>query len=135
VNESNIFRKLELVLIHKCFSLLYLHLPQGKVDILDGTLQKGQVPILLLDDYLPVELKDIHRVSLIQHGLIPPHVVALNINSRVGSHLILSKNVSLPFGQRMQGFECASGNGCMLKLYFGRSLEQSVLDACTSRNE
>lgn len=98
MNESDIFRKLELVLIRKRFSLFFLHLLQGKVDILDSTLQKGQVPILLLDDDLPVELKDIHRVSLIQHGLIPPHVVALNIDSRVRSHLILRENVSLPFG-------------------------------------
>ena len=109
MNESNILRKLELVVV-KYLSLLFLHLPQGKVNIPDGTLQKGQISILLLDDYLPVELKYIQRMSLIQHGLIPPHVVALDVYSRVGCHFILTEYVPLPFCQGMQGFKCASGN-------------------------
>ena len=98
MNESDIFRKLDHVLIRKCFSLFFLHLPQGRVDILDGTLQEGQVSILLLDDNLPVELQHIERMSLVQHGLIPPHVVALDIYPRVGSDLMLGKDVPLPFG-------------------------------------
>ena len=81
MNESDIFRQLELIVVRNCFSLLFLNLPQGKVNILDCTLQEVQISIILLDDYLPVELKHIHRMRLIQHGLIAPHIVALYIYS------------------------------------------------------
>lgn len=78
---------------------------EAVVDFVDSGLKELKVSIGLIDGHLPIELKDVDGVSLVEDGLKTTDVMTLDPNARMGLKVMFSQSVSLPLGQTVKSLK------------------------------